>query len=69
VKRVRAGFASRRQIIRERGYDPDVIDQERSDELKAADADGRVDDTDPRHTAGTGAAQAVVVEEADAAPR
>jgi lambda family phage portal protein len=57
IKRVRAGFASRRQIIRERGYDPELIERERAEELAAADADGRVDDTDPRRTDVSGGAQ------------
>jgi lambda family phage portal protein len=56
-ERVRAGFAARRQIIRERGFDPDAVERERTEELQDADRDGRVDDTDPRKTSKAGLTQ------------
>ena len=56
--RVRAGFASKRGIIRERGGDPEQVARERAEELAAADAAGVVDDTDPRKTSNAGLTQA-----------
>ena len=57
LKRVRAGFASRSQIIAEDGYDIEQVDQEIEEENRRADEKGFVFDSDPRKTAATGAAK------------
>lgn len=57
VAEVRAGFSSRRQKQAERGNDPDKTDREIIRGNKAADKEGLVFDTDPRHTSKSGVAQ------------
>jgi lambda family phage portal protein len=56
---VRAGFKSKSQVIREMGFDPEVIEREIEDENKRADAAGRIHDTDPRKVTQTGIAVSV----------
>lgn len=55
--KVRAGFASRGQIIAEDGGDIEKVDQEIEEENLRADEKGFVFDSDPRKTAGSGAIQ------------
>jgi lambda family phage portal protein len=55
---VRCGFTSRSAVIHERGYDPEQIEKETADDNARSDKAGTVYDSDPRQTAGTGAAQA-----------
>jgi capsid protein len=63
---VRAGFATRSQMIQRRGYDPDEVLEELAAENDRLDELGLVLDSDPRRVAQTGKAQ-VTKDTADAA--
>ncbi|MBP1806468.1 phage portal protein [Rubellimicrobium aerolatum] len=54
---VRAGFATRSQMIARRGYDPEEILEEWAADAQAADGRTLVFDSDPRHVSKVGVAQ------------
>jgi lambda family phage portal protein len=57
--KVRAGFSSRSEGIREMGYDPERVLEEQIADAAAADQAGMIFDTDPRHVSISGVAQSV----------
>ncbi len=59
VLAVRAGFKTRGQVVAERGYDREEIDEERERENAEADERGLIFDTDPRRTSAVGQTNAV----------
>ncbi|MBN1664847.1 MAG: phage portal protein [Deltaproteobacteria bacterium] len=54
---VRNGFKSRAQVIAERGGDIETVDREIAEDNERADQNGLIYDSDPRHTAKSGAIQ------------
>nr|WP_246180233.1 phage portal protein [Microvirga thermotolerans] len=59
IKEVRAGFATRGQVIASKGYDREDIDDERERENEEADSKGLIYDTDPRRVSSVGMSNAV----------
>lgn len=55
---VRGGFMSRQQVIRQLGFDPERLLEEQIEDLRTADKDGLVFDSDARFTSGSGVTQA-----------
>jgi lambda family phage portal protein len=55
---VRAGFASRTQKVKARGYDVEDVDRQRAEDNARDDALGLVSDSDPRKTSAAGLTQA-----------
>lgn len=54
IARVRAGFVSRSELLRQDGYDPEHVEQEIADEQARADDLELIFDTDPRQRTASG---------------